>query len=104
MNLSNQYNKLKYIDGVKGKFKEFYSIKDVTSTYRKVLRYKIDGFIEAGLTASIVNKQELQDIIDEQHFGVFGISRQERRTQMKSKLETAPQDWDIYDTPAIDRR
>ena len=104
MNLNNQYNKLKYIDGVKGRLKEFYSIKDVTSTYRKVLRYKIDGFIEAGLTASIVNKQELQDIIDEQHFGVFGISRQERRNQMKSRLETAPQDWDIYDTPAIDRR
>ena len=104
MHLNNLYKKLKYIDGVKDRLNEFYSIKDVTSPYRKVLRYKIDGFIEAGLTANIVNKQELQDIIDEQHFGVFGISRQERRKQMKSKLETAPQDWDIYDPPAINRK
>ena len=104
MSLNMQYNKLKYIDGVKDRLTEFYSIKDVTSTYRKVLSYKIDGFIDAGLTANIVNKQEVQDIIDGQHFEVFGITRQERRKQMKSKLETAPQDWDIYDPPAINRK
>jgi hypothetical protein len=104
MNLNKQYNKLKYMDGVKDRLNEFYSIKDVTSTYRKVLSYKIDGFIDAGLTANIVNKQELQDIIDGQHFEVFGITRQERRKQMKSKLETGPQNWDIYDTPAINRK
>jgi len=104
MTLHSQHQKLKYIDGIKDRLKEFYSIKDVTSAYRKALRYKIDGFIEAGLTADIINQQELQAMIDNQHIDIFGITRQERRKQMRSKFEMTPEDWDIYDTPAIDRR
>ena len=69
-----------------------------------MLSHEIDGYMEAGLLAEIIDKRELQSVIDEQHIAVFGISRQERRLEMKSNLETAPDNWDIYDTPAIDRR
>ena len=69
-----------------------------------MLSHKIDGYMEAGLLAEIIDKRELQSVIDEQHIAVFGISRQERRLEMNSILETAPDNWDIYDTPAIDRR
>ena len=69
-----------------------------------MLSHDIDGYMEAGLLIEILDKRELQSIIDEQHIAVFGITRQERRLEMKSNLETAPDNWDIYDTPAIDRR
>ena len=69
-----------------------------------MLSPEIDGYMEAGLLAEIIDKRELQSVIDEQHIAVFGISRQERRLEMNSILETAPDNWDIYDTPAIDRR
>jgi hypothetical protein len=69
-----------------------------------MLSHEIDGYMEAGLLAEIIDKRELQSVIDEQHIAVFGISRQERRLEMNSILETAPDNWDIYDTPAIDRR
>ena len=69
-----------------------------------MLSHEIDGYMEAGLLAEIIDKRELQSVIDEQHIAVFGISRQERRLEMNSILETAPDNWDIYDTPAINRR
>ena len=104
MTLNIQYQKLKYIEGIKDRLRRFYSISDTKSDHRKMLSHEIDGYMEAGLLAEIIDKQELQRVIDEQHIAVFGISRQERRLEMKSNLETAPDNWDIYDTPAIDRR
>ena len=104
MTLNIQYQKLKYIDGIKDRLRRFYSISDTKSDHRKMLSHEIDGYMEAGLLAEIIDKQELQRVIDEQHIAVFGISRQERRLEMNSILETAPDNWDIYDTPAIDRR
>ena len=104
MTLNIQYQKLKYIDGIKDRLRRFYSISDTKSDHRKMLSHEIDGYMEAGLLAEIIDKRELQSVIDEQHIAVFGISRQERRLEMKSNLETAPDNWDIYDTPAIDRR
>ena len=104
MTLNIQYQKLKYIDGIKDRLRRFYSISDTKSDHRKMLSHEIDGYMEAGLLAEIIDKQELQRVIDEQHIAVFGISRQERRLEMKSILETAPDNWDKYDTPAIDRR
>ena len=104
MTLNIQYQKLKYIEGIKDRLRRFYSISDTKSDHRKMLSHEIDGYMEAGLLAEIIDKRELQSVIDEQHIAVFGISRQERRLEMKSNLETAPDNWDIYDTPAIDRR
>jgi hypothetical protein len=104
MTVNSHYHKLKYIDGIKDRLRRFYSISDTKSDHRKMLSHKIDGYMEAGLLAEIIDKRELQSVIDEQHIAVFGISRQERRLEMKSILETAPDNWDIYDTPAIDRR
>ena len=104
MTLNIQYQKLKYIDGIKDRLRRFYSISDTKSDHRKMLSHEIDGYMEAGLLAEIIDKRKLQSVIDEQHIAVFGISRQERRLEMNSILETAPDNWDIYDTPAIDRR
>ena len=104
MTLNIQYQKLKYIDGIKDRLRRLYSISDTKSDHRKMLSHEIDGYMEAGLLAEIIDKRELQSVIDEQHIAVFGISRQERRLEMNSILETAPDNWDIYDTPAIDRR
>lgn len=104
MTVNSHYHKLKYIDGIKDRLRRFYSISDTKSDHRKMLSHEIDGYMEAGLLAEIIDKRELQSVIDEQHIAVFGISRQERRLEMNSILETAPDNWDIYDTPAIDRR
>ena len=104
MTLNSHYQKIKYTDGIKHRLKEFYSIKDLKSAHRKVLGHEIDGYIEAGLLADIIDKQELQDIIDQQHIDVFGITRQERRKEMKSRSQAVPENWDIYDTPTINRR
>ena len=104
MTLNSHYQKLKYIDGMKDRLRRFYSISDTKSDHRKMLSHELDGYLEAGLLTEILDKRELQSIIDEQHIAVFGITRQERRLDTKSNLETAPDNWDKYATPAIDRR
>jgi hypothetical protein len=104
MTFNSYYQKLKYIDGMKDRLRRFYSISDIKSDHRKMLSHDLDGYMEAGLLTEILDKRELQSIIDEQHIAVFGLTRQERRLETKSNLETAPDNWDKYDTPAIDRR
>jgi hypothetical protein len=104
MSLNQQYQKLKYIDGFKDRLKMFYGIKDLKSSHRNKLNHEIDGFIEAGLLIRLITKQELQEIIDEQHMDIFGETRQERREKLRSKSEVAEINWDVYDSPAIQRR
>jgi len=82
----------------------FYGIKDLKSSHRNKLNHEIDGFIEAGLLIRLITKQELQEIIDEQHMDIFGETRQERREKLRSKSEVAEINWDVYDSPAIQRR
>ncbi|BBP47051.1 hypothetical protein THMIRHAS_24240 [Thiosulfatimonas sediminis] len=37
-------------------------------------RFQIEGFMEAGLLSEVVSNADLQELIDNTHFKVFGIS------------------------------
>ena len=93
---------------------ELYSLGDFTSSDpdRALLEAKLDGFIQAGLLIEVVTRDEMQQVIDDCHFLVFGESRSDRRERLNSENtalgrveDENPEspDWDSYDTPAIDR-
>ena len=103
MTFDNQTQKLKYIAGIKGLLRLFYSTKDINSPYRKKLESKVDGFIAAGILIDLISKRELQKIIDYEHMTVFGMTRIERREKLKFQSKGAEVDWDIYDIPTIQR-
>ena len=63
----------------------------------------MDGFIAAGILIDLISKQELQNIIDEEHMTAFGMTRSERRERLKFQSKGAEVDWDIYDIPTIQR-
>lgn len=82
----------------------FYGTKDLNSSYRKHLDHKIQGYIEAGIISDLITKEELQKIIDDEHYSMFKMTRKERREKLNLRTNTPEIDWSIYDIPAIQRR
>lgn len=96
---------------------ELYDLGDFTSTdsKRESLSSKIEGFAAAGTIIEVVTSDEVQKVIDRAHFEAFGEEREARRARILEERaaqagegsdETADRDtdWDVYDTPAVDRR
>ena len=96
---------------------ELYDLGDFTSTdpKRASLSSKIEGFAAAGTIIEVVTPDEVQKVIDRAHFEAFGEEREARRARILEERaaqagegsdETADRDtdWDVYDTPAVDRR
>lgn len=93
---------------------ELYLLGDFTSSdpRRALLESKLNGFIQAGLLIEVVTGDEMQQLIDDCHFSVFGESRSDRRERLNSENSALGRvgdedsdipDWDSYDSPAIDR-
>lgn len=96
---------------------DLYDLGDFTSTdpQRQSLSSKIEGFAAAGAVIEVVTPDEIQKVIDRAHFEAFGEEREARRARILEERaaiandgsdETGERDtdWDLYDTPAVDRR
>jgi len=103
--------------------KTLYELGDFTSDDpdRAKLSAKLEGFIEAGTLIEVVTRDEIQAVIDKAHLAAFGEAREARRTRIleeraqqakdaSASSETKADDtetevdWEIYDSPAVDRR
>ena len=94
--------------------RELYELGDFTCEDEKRvnLSSKIQGFTEAGSVIELVTRTEIQDVIDKAHFEMFGEEREARRTRilkeraLKGSSENIANDvnWDVYDSPAKDRK
>ena len=69
-----------------------------------MLKYKIEGFFEAGLLVDATNKEDIQLIVDEEHMVAFGMTRVQRRTEKSANKNLDTIDWSIYDEPSIGRK
>ena len=100
--------------------KALYELGDFTSEdpNRAKLSAKLEGFIEAGTLIEVASRDEIQAVIDKAHLAAFGEAREARRTRIleeraqqakeantspDTKADDAEVDWEIYDSPAIDR-
>ena len=94
--------------------KELYALGDFAcgDKERVNLSSKIEGFAAAGSIIELVTRDEIQTVIDKAHFAQFGEERKARRTRIleeraKRKNDAEPGeevDWDVYDSPAKDRK
>lgn len=57
---------------------------------------KIEGFIEAGLCADVVSREEVEQIIDAAHLKVFGV-------RFTSKLRPTESNSEVLDIPTYIR-
>ena len=94
--------------------KDLYELGDFTCEDEKRvnLSSKIEGFAAAGSIIELVTRAEIQKVIDKAHFAEFGEEREARRNRileerLAQKNECDPDeevDWDVYDSPAKDRK
>ena len=103
--------------------KALYELGDFTSDdpNRAKLSAKLEGFIEAGKLIEVATRDEIQAVIDKAHLAAFGEAREARRARIleeraqqakdastssdtKADGAEAEVDWEIYDSPAVDRR
>ena len=94
--------------------KDLYELGDFTSEdpKRAQLSSKIEGFVEAGTLLEVVTPAEVQKVIDKAHYAEFGEEREARRNRileeraMKRDENNLDEqvDWDVYDSPAKDRK
>jgi len=104
VSLDNHYNKIKFSDGLRALLSEYYGYAEEESAEIVAFKHKIGGYIEAGLTLNALSKGELQDLIDQEHMAVFGMTRKQRRADSKLGAKDTKVDWGIYDAPAINRK
>ena len=104
MSLNDQYKNIKFKQAVRELVREYYSAEDDESEYTKKLKYKIEGFFEAGLVVDVATKEDIQLIVDQEHMAAFGMTRLERRTRKSANMNLDTIDWSIYDEPSVARK
>ena len=104
MSLNNQYKSIKFKQSVRELIREYYSSGDDKSEHTKKLKYKIEGFFEAGLLVDAATKEDIQLIVDEEHMAAFGMTRLERRAEKRANKNLDTIDWSIYDEPSVARK
>ena len=97
----NQYRR-RYLARLAQLLKEFYDLQVKDSSIKTKTKNRLDGFIEAGKISLIVNNADLTKLMDEIHYEVFQISREERLQQRPEESDHVA-DWSTYDAPAVFR-
>ena len=104
MSLNNQYKSIRFKQSVRELIHEYYNAGDDASEHTKKLKYKIEGFFEAGLLVDVATKEDIQLIVDEEHMAAFGMTRLQRRAQKSANKNLDTIDWSIYDEPSVARK
>ena len=104
MSLNDQYKSIRFKQSVRELVREYYSAGDDESEHIKKLKYKIEGFFEAGLLVDAATKEDIQLIVDEEHMAAFGMTRLQRRAEKRASKNLDTIDWSIYDEPSVGRK
>ena len=102
--LSEQLKKELYLESIRKRARHLYVYGESHPDEKDLIAHKLDGFLEAGLLLQIFNKDQLQQVIDEEHVTIFGMSRKERvKKRQQEGISPASADWSAYDAPATER-
>jgi len=88
-------DKRKYHSSFKDIVERYYSVlKDVGDVPTRWEGY-LEGYMEAGLLLGITSSEELDKIIRESNFRIFGMTVEERRKKYKTKMKIVENELDI---------
>lgn len=104
MSLNNQRQKIKYTDAVRWMLKKYYGYGYLKSPKSKQLNDEIGGFFKAGILLEIVTNEELEQLVNEEHLLAFGKTIKQRRIEEKTGVKNTERNWDVYDTPSVNRK
>ena len=96
----NQYRR-RYLVRLQRLLEEFYELDGGGSNAHTQAKNKLDGFIDAGKATFIVNNADLRKLIDDVHYNLFKMTREERKKQGSDCGLVV--DWSTYDEPTVFR-
>lgn len=69
------------------------------------LRLRTQGFIQAGELLALCSRQEVQQLMEQVHVEVFGVSIEERKPKEQARRQQALKlgDYEYFDEPAFNR-
>ena len=97
----NQYRR-RYLARLRTLLKEFYELAVEGSNAHTQAKNELDGFIDAGRMTFIVNNADLRTLMDDVHYEVFKMTREERKGH-KNKDSEVVADWSAYEEPTVFR-
>jgi hypothetical protein len=101
--ISDQLRKELYIESLKKRLDYLYTYGESHPSEKELIVAKLDGFLEAAGLLQLFSKDELQRVIDERHFAIFGMTRSERARRNLGESDSEEADWTAYETPASQR-
>jgi len=66
-------------------------------------RYKLEGFVEAGIYLSLVRHAEVEELIERVHLLVFRMTRAEHKEKHAASWSQSNIDYSSYDAPTFER-
>ena len=66
-------------------------------------RGRFEGFMQAGIALGVTNKSDLEELLEEVHYKVFGQSIAERKKNRGSGVPDDDIDYGQFERPAIER-
>ena len=96
----NQYRR-RYLARLRTLLKEFYELAGEGSNAHTQAKNELDGFIDAGKATFIVNNADLRTLMDDVHYDVFKMTREERKEQSADSELVV--DWAAYEEPTVFR-
>ena len=83
MSLNTHYKKIKFSDHLRSLLSRYYDLQDDQTSEITALKYRIDGYIQAGLIMDVLDNVDIQALIDKVHMDKFGMTRNQRRAEKK---------------------
>lgn len=71
----------------------------------EAMKHRVQGFINAGEFLGLFTRDEAIKVIDDAHFKIFGITKEQRKAH-KENVKSAIKNYDdnFFNIPAIERR
>ncbi|MDA9839518.1 hypothetical protein N9B97_01870 [Porticoccaceae bacterium] len=103
MTLDSRYQKIAYLEQLRDLLSTLYGVKDERSNEYRAHKHRLDGFIHAGLHIKLATHKELQEVVESEHIQAFGMTRKQRRLDLRRTNWASGKDWSQYDKPAYER-
>jgi hypothetical protein len=94
--------KSRFVSDLKRQLREIYEQLKLQGKMPAQIKSRAEGFMLAGRRLGLVEKSELETLMENVHMEVFGLSINERRL-MQLKGEQFEIDWSYYDKPITER-
>jgi len=95
--------RIKFLSEVEKRLKLLFNASKSGYKFPAEERYRLAGFIQAGIFLELAKRSELSELMEEIHYSIFAKSIQERKNENDSTWQDEILDYSNYDQPVFER-